>query len=341
MSSLPDQIPPPPHNSAGPKQQTILVVDDEESVRSFLRRLLTHEGYAVDVATDGTSALASVKASAPDVVLLDVNMPGEIDGFGVCRRLRSDVVTRLTPIIVITGQDQRERRLEGIKAGADDFLPKPVDRDELLARVRSLARVKQYTDDLDSAASIIMTLSSMIESRDGYSRGHCSRMANYATGLGRVLGLSDNDLQALYRGGFLHDIGMLAIPDAVLRKLGPLDPEEYDQVKSHPVVGDGLCSHLRSLQPVRPIVRHHHERLDGSGYPDALSGDQIPLLAQIIGVVDVYEAMTTERPYQAAASPDDAIEVLRSHVERGWRRHDLVEAFVAVSRRTFTPPIPA
>jgi len=190
--------------------------------------------------------------------------------------------------------------------------------------------VKRYTDDLDSAASIIMTLAVMIEVRDGYAEGHCHRMANYATTLGRSLRLESEDLQALYRGGFLHDIGMLAIPDHVLRKADPLEPAEHDLIKSHTVVGDALLSNLRSLQAVRPIVRHHHERLDGSGYPDGLQGDHIPLLAQLVSVVDVYDAVTTQRPYQRARRMDEAVEVLRDQVERGWRRHDLVEQFVGL-----------
>lgn len=311
------------------RQQTVLVVDDEESTRSFFRRLLSAEGYAIDFAVDGPSALASVAACSPDVVLLDINLPG-LNGFDVCRRLRQNIATRLTPIIIVTALDARAERVEGLDAGADDFLTKPVDTEELLARVRSLVRLKRYTDDLDSAASIITTLATMIEARDGYSQGHCYRMANYATGLGRALKLSDADLQTLYRGAFLHDIGMLAISDSVLRKAGPLEPEEYELVKSHTVVGDALCSNLRSLRAVRPIIRSHHERLDGSGYPDGLRGDQIPTLAQIVGVVDVYEAVTTQRPYQSPQAVDEAVEVLRSHVERGWRRREIVEAFVAL-----------
>jgi putative two-component system response regulator len=309
------------------KRPTVLVVDDEEGARALLRRLLIADGYDVKLAVDGADALASIADTPPDVVLLDVNMTGGPDGFEVCRRLRNDITTRLTPVVIVTGLQAREDRIKGIEVGADDFLTKPVDNHELLARVRSLSRVKQYTDDLDSAASIIMALASMIESRDGCGEGHCHRMANYATRLGRAFGLEEADLQALHRGGFLHDIGMLAIPDGVLRKAGPLAPEEFELVKSHTVVGDGLCSHLRSLQPVRTIVRHHHERLDGSGYPDHLYGDELPLLAQIMGIVDVYEAVTTQAPYQMAQGPDDAISLLRNQVERGWRRKDLVEAF--------------
>jgi putative two-component system response regulator len=236
----------------------------------------------------------------------------------------------LLPIVLVTGLSAREHRIEGMECGADEFLTKPPDRAELLARVRVLARMKRYTDDLDSAASIITTLAVMIEARDGYGDGHCYRMANYATALGRRMQLDSDDLQALHRGGFLHDIGMLAIPDHILRKAGALDPEEYDLIKSHTVIGDSLCSNLRSLQAVRPIVRHHHERLDGSGYPDHLQGSDIPLVAQITGVVDVFNAVTEQRPYQGTGTVAEGVEVLRQQAERGWRRSDIVEEFVAM-----------
>ena len=172
-----------------------------------------------------------------------------------------------------------------------------------------------------------MTVTAMIEARE-CSPGHCFRMANYATALGRAMRLNDADLKALYRGAFLHDIGMLAIPDTILRKGGRLEPEEYEVIKSHPVVGDTLCKNLRTLHPVRPIVRHHHERLDGSGYPDGLRGDDVPLVAQIVSVVDVFEAITMGREYVAPRSAADAIQVLRHETQVGWRRPDVVERFV-------------
>jgi cyclic di-GMP phosphodiesterase len=304
----------------------VLVVDDEPGVAELLSRLLTREGYDVHVAADGTAALEGIAAHRPHVVLLDVNMPG-MSGIDVCRRIKGDSSTRLTPVVMITGMSQRDKRIEGLEAGADEFLGKPVDAQELLARVRSLARIKRYTDDLDSAASMLMALAVMIEARDGSSEGHCHRMANYATALGRTLSLSEDELQSLHRGGFLHDIGMLAIPDSVLRKSGPLEPEEFALVKSHTVVGETLCRTLRSLDSVRPIVRHHHERFDGSGYPDGLVGDGIPITAQIIGVVDVYDAVTTRRPYQGPHTTEEAIDILRGQARRGSRRPDLVEAF--------------
>jgi putative two-component system response regulator len=309
--------------------QSVLVVDDEQPVRGFLQRVLTGAGFAVDTAFDVPSALDLIHSRPPDVVLLDVNLPGP-SGLDLCRRLRQNRATRLTPVILVTGMTDRATRVEGLDAGADDFLTKPVDTLEMLARVRSLARMKQFTDNLDSATDILLTLASMLEARDGYGEGHCHRMANYATALGRAAHLSESDNQALYRGAFLHDIGMLSVPEATLLKAGPLSPLEMQRVQSHTVIGDQLCGHLKSLHAARPIVRWHHEHLDGSGYPDQLVGDEIPVTAQIVGFVDVYEALTTTRPYQSPRSAEEALVVLRQHVACGWRRSDLVETFASI-----------
>ena len=314
---------------SSPDITRVLVVDDDAAISTLLERFLTHAGYAVQKAADAASTFAAVASYNPDVILLDVVFPGS-NGYAVCERLKQDVMTRLTPVILVTGMTDRESRIRGREAGADDFLTKPIDTQELLARVGSLARLKRYTDDLDSATSIITTLATMIEARDGYTEGHCHRMANYATAVGRTLGLGALDLQALHRGGFIHDIGMLAIPPAVVLRAGPLEPDEFERVKSHTVVGDELCRGLRSLQAVRPIVRHHHERLDGSGYPDGLQGAQVPLLAQIIGIVDVYDAVTQQRPYQRTRSSSEGVQLLRAHVDCGWRDRTIVEAFAEI-----------
>ena len=311
------------------RPHTVLVVDDDAAICRLFERWLVAKGYSVVIANDGEAALDAVRRQPPDVVLLDVAMP-LMNGIEVCRRIKQDGATRLTPVILVSAVDGVADRIEGFAAGADDFLSKPPDSGELLTRVSAVVRVKRYTDDLDSAASIVTTLATMLESRDGHSEGHCHRMANYAAALGRRLNLDADDLQALKRGGMLHDIGMLAIPESVLLKSGPLEPHEFDVVKTHTTVGDSLCANLRSLQAVRPIVRHHHERRDGSGYPDHLHGDHIPLLAQIISIVDVYDAVTTRRTYQGVKSADEAIDVLRSEVDKGWRSHELVEEFVTM-----------
>ena len=307
----------------------VLVVDDEPAHAHLLQRLLARDGYAVDTAGDLDDAVVAIALRNPDVILLDVVLPSG-DGFTFCRQLKLDAATRLTPVIMITALADRESRIKGREAGADDFLTKPVDADELLARVRSVAKLKRYTDDLDSAASIIMALTVMIESRDRYLEGRCHRIANNATAVGRAIGLGSVDLQTLHRGGFLHDVGMLAVPLSVLQKSGQLDSEELALVRTHTIKGDELCRNLRSLQAVRPIIRHHHERLDGSGYPDKLRGDEVPLLAQIIGVVDVFDALTTPRPYQETLTAKQAIRILRDQVDRGWRQHHLVETFIGL-----------
>jgi putative two-component system response regulator len=188
--------------------------------------------------------------------------------------------------------------------------------------------LKRFTDDLDSAEAVLRSLALMVEARDAYTEGHCERLARYATDLGLALGLSEDDVSALGRGGYFHDIGKIALPDSILQKPGALTADEYERMKSHTIIGDRLCGDLRSLHLVRPIVRHHHERLDGSGYPDRLAGDSVPVLAQIIGIVDVFDALTTTRAYRAALPPDEAFRELEREVERGWRRKDLVDAFV-------------
>jgi putative two-component system response regulator len=271
--------------------------------------------------------LQEVERAAPDVILSDIRMP-RLDGFAFCRAVKTNPATRLIPVVLMTGTTEIDDRLSAIEAGADDFLTKPVDQLELEARVRSLMQLKRFTDDLDSAEDVLRSLALMIEARDKGTEGHCERLARYAVRLGERLGLPDDDLAALNRGGYFHDIGKIGIPDAILLKRGPLTPAERVEMQAHPEIGDRLCGNLRSLHKVRAIVRHHHERLDGSGYPDGLRGDEIPLLAQVIGIVDVYDALTTERPYQRALTPEEAFAELRDEVARGWRRADLVEAFI-------------
>jgi len=307
----------------------VLVVEDEAPNLTLLVRLLTVEGYDVRTAVDGESALAAIERDSPDIILLDVELPG-VDGFEVCRRVKQAPATRLTPVVMITGLQAREHRIEAINAGADDCLAKPFDAEELRARVRSLVRLKRYTDDFESAEEVILSLALTIEARDPYTDGHRQRIANYASALGEDLSLANDDLAALNRGGYLHDIGKIAIPDAVLQKPAPLTEAEFDLMKQHTIIGERLCGNLRLLGPVRSIVRHHHERLDGTGYPDGLQGEHVPLLAQIVSIADVYDAITTTRPYRAALSPERAYEELRHDVNYGARRRDLVEAFIAL-----------
>jgi putative two-component system response regulator len=236
----------------------------------------------------------------------------------------------MIPVILVTALSALDDRLRGIDAGADDFLSKPPVFAELEARVRSLIRLKRFTDDLDCAESVILTLGLAIEGRDPGTNGHCQRLAAYATTLGMHLGLSPEHVTALRRGAFLHDVGKIVIPDAVLLKPGRLTPEERELMQQHTVAGDRLCGELRVLENVRPIVRHHHERPDGTGYPDRLRSDGIPMLARVLSVVDVYDALTTERPYKRALPSECAVSVLREEAAKGWLFSDIVEDFIGL-----------
>jgi len=305
----------------------IVVADDLPESLELLSDHLAADGHTVFRASNGAEALDLVHSALPDLVLTDVQMPS-LDGLELCRRIKQDPATRLIPVVLVTGLTDRTARLDGINAGADEFVSKPVNATELRARVRSLVRLKRFTDDLDSAESIIISLAMTVEARDQYTSGHCERMAAYAAALGTHLGLPAEEVAALRRGGYLHDVGKIGIPDAILLKPARLTSEETRRMKDHAAIGENLCGGLRLLKLVRPIVRHHHERLDGSGYPDGLRGDEIPLLAQIMGVVDVFDALSTTRPYRPALTREAACAALREEVAEGWRRGDLVEAFI-------------
>jgi len=307
----------------------ILVADDDDISARYLKRILTREGHHVSVMTTADDVLEACAANPPDLVLIDLVAP-QGQGFEVCRRLKEQAATRLIPVVIVTSQSDRRERLAGIDAGCDDFISKPFDSTELQARIRSLVKLKRYTDDLESAEAIILGLGATIEARDPTTRGHCQRLSHYATTLGRSIGLDQADLDALDRGGFLHDIGKIAVPDRVLLKDGSLDAQESRVMREHPVVGDALCAGLRSLVRVRPIVRHHHERLDGTGYPDGLRNTQVPLLAQIVAIVDVFDALTTERPYRTALPKPDAVGILMDEAAKGWRDRALVDEFAAL-----------
>ncbi|HWQ02973.1 MAG TPA: response regulator, partial [Candidatus Nitrosotenuis sp.] len=204
---------------------TIVVADDVEANRELLAAMLEPQGYSVLRAGNGQEALELVRANGVDLVLLDVVMPVH-SGFAVCRALKTDPVTRLIPVVLVTGLSNKEDRIKGIEAGADDFLNKPVHREELLARVRSLLRLKHFTDELENAETVLFSLALSIEAKDPYTEGHCDRLSQYSVALGMQLGLPEELIVALRRGGIVHDIGKVAIPEHILLKPGPLTPEE-------------------------------------------------------------------------------------------------------------------
>lgn len=316
-----------------PVQETrtsrVLVADDTQAICDLFRRLLTTDGHEVISVGDGVSALAAVHEQHPDVVLLDVNMP-ELDGLEVCRRLKADPETRLTPVVLITGLSDLSDRIKGIEAGADEFLSKPVHPHELRARVASLSRMKHLINALDSAEAAFLALALTVEARDPMTNGHCERLAEHAVLLGRALGLPPADLHALNRGGYLHDVGKVGVPDAVLLKPGPLTAAEFAVMQRHPEIGDRVCAPLQSLRHVRPIILCHHERLNGSGYPAGLRGDDVPVLAQIVAIVDVYDALTSPRPYRPALTQEDATRHLLREAQEGKFADRYVEAFLDI-----------
>ena len=305
---------------------TILVADDHESARDIVERMLRTHGYRVLSASDGQQALAFLQEEPIDLALIDVVMPGQ-SGFAICRAAKDRPETRLTPIVLITGLGRAEDRVRGIEAGADDFLIKPVRKEELLARVKSLVRIKRFTDELESAEAVVFTLAASIEAKDPYTEGHCDRMSQYSVALGERLGLSEEDCIALRCGGVVHDIGKVAVPERVLLKPGALDIHERELMQAHTVIGERICAPLKLFRQVLPIIRGHHERQDGSGYPDHLRGGEIPLVARVLQTADIYDALTTDRPYRKALSSERAFAILRDEVRRGWWDGTLVNEF--------------
>ena len=298
-------------------RQKVLIVDDEDAIRWTLSRILTKEGHEVSTAADGEEALAVFEKVRPDLVLVDVMMP-KLDGFEVCERLKSSPETRLTPVVIVTSSTTSESRVRGIEAGADDFIGKPFERVELTARVRSLLRLKRYTDELEQAETVVFALARSIEGKDPCTNGHCERLSHYAEKLGIRLALSEEERTALRRGGVVHDVGKVAVADSILLKNGPLDADEMAVMRQHPIVGERICAALKSFRLVLPIIRSHHEKRDGSGYPDGLRGDDIPLLARVVQVVDVFDALTSVRPYKPAFTMDRAMQIMQQEVERGF-----------------------
>jgi putative two-component system response regulator len=307
----------------------ILAVDDSALDREILKDMLTGEGYQVSTAGDGEEALAKVANEPPDLILLDVIMP-TVSGYEVCRRLKSDAHTILIPVVLITSLQATEERIKGIEAGADDFLSKPFNRQELMTRVRSLLKLKRHTDELENAETVLFSLALSVEAKDPYTIGHCDRLARYSVALGRRLGMSAEYLKALHRGGILHDVGKIGIPDSILLKPDRLTPDERTVMQAHPVIGERICTPLRSLRLVLPIIRHHHERWDGSGYPDRLAGEAIPLTARILQVVDLFDAFTTQRPYKPAFPLEKTLALMREETAKGWWDARLIESLLSL-----------
>ncbi len=313
------------------ERRTVLVVDDEAGNREVLYEILTDLGHEVVLAEDGFKALVQVEREFPDLILLDISMPG-MSGIEVCQLVKRDPKTRLIPLVLLTGRGEREIRIAGLEAGADDFFQKPFDLLELTTRIRSLLDLKRFTDELEHAEAMITSLALAVEARDSYTGGHCTRLAKAAVELGHRLGVGQDELRVLRLGGFLHDLGKLSVPDPILLKPGPFTEEERVVMRAHPVTGEQLCQPLNSLAAVRPVIRHHHERWDGSGYPDGLAGDGIPLTAQILGLVDVFDALTTQRPYKPPFTREESVKILEKEGVNDFWEPKLLAEFLRLVR---------
>ena len=296
--------------SSPPDRPTILVVEDDAHIRDVLSGLLATLGYRLLMAASAEQALDALNVVSPDLVLTDVHL-GAMSGVELCARLKADPRYELMPVVILTAIDDLEARVAGLAAGADDFFTKPVAFVELRTRLAALLRVRLLLNQLERAEAVITTLALTIEARDPYTLGHCDRLSRYAVAVGEALGLDPEMVRSLRLGGYLHDLGKISVPDGILLKPGPLGPEEWKIMRTHPDLGRRLVEPIPFLRGAVPIVYHHHERWDGTGYPVGLRGETIPLSARIFAVADAFDAMTFDRPYSVAISFEAARQEIR------------------------------
>jgi putative two-component system response regulator len=310
-----------------PAGQRVLVVDDNPFIRSLLQHGLAQEGYRVAAAEDGLEALEEVRREPPGLILLDIDLP-RLPGDEVCRRLKSDPATQLIPIVMVTAQAALDTKLAAWEHGADDYLTKPFHLVEVLARCRSLLRIRRLIEERDSAEAVVFALARAVEAKSPFTHGHSERVTDLAVALAGAVHIEACQRELLRKGGLLHDIGKISIPDAILDKPGALTPEEYDLIKTHPAQGAHIVEPLVSVRDAVPLIRWHHERIDGRGYPDGLRGDDIPLLVRILSVCDVYDSLASDRPYRRAMPPERCRKVLCEEAAGGGLDPDLVAIFL-------------
>ncbi len=319
----------------GDPQSTVLILDQVDVNRCLLRSILKSEHYRILESRRAPEALCLLAHEKVDLVILDLMMPG-MSGPDFCRTVKADRRTQLVPVLMVTSVQGVENEVAGIASGADEFLIKPLHPAVVRARVKAMLRTKAAVDSLEEAETILFALAQAVEQRDQYTAGHCQRLAWFSVSLGAALGLPRPQLLALHRGGFLHDIGKIAVPDFVLHKRGQLTEDEWKIMRTHPLKGEEICRPMKSLASVLPVIRNHHERWDGGGYPDGLRGNHIPLEARILQVADIYDALTTDRPYKQAFTPKAALAVMNEEAARGWRDPQLLTAFTKLHHTGIT-----
>ena len=309
---------------------SVLILDSVEINRRVLRGMLKNGAYRILEAKRPSEAFEMVAHEKVDLVIVDLMMP-EMSGLEFCRKLKTERRTQFIPILMLTSIQSVESEVAGISSGADEFLVKPLQPQVVRTRVRAMLRNKTLIDSLEEAETILFALAQSVEQRDRHTGQHCQRLAAYSMTLGRMLGLPPADIRSLHRGGYLHDIGKISIPDSILFKPGSLTDDEWDVMRKHTTMGEQICMPMKSLSGVLPIIRNHHERWDGTGYPDGLRGEDIPLLARILQIADIYDALTSNRPYKAAFPHEQAINIMSDEAKRGWRDKRIVSLFAEIS----------
>jgi len=306
----------------------------------LIQQLLAAEGHEVVVARDGQEALEQVSHQHPDLIILDLELP-RVHGYEVCRRLKEDPATRLIPIVVVTGQIDHDAKLRCWEVGADDFITKPFRCLEVIVRCRALLRTKRLVDERDSSERVVFAFARVVEAKSPYTHGHSERVADYALALASQLGLPESEWETLRCGALLHDIGKVSIPDEILNKPGVLTPAEFEIMKRHTIHGVRIVEPLASIRDALPLIRWHHERLDGCGYPDGLKADDIPLIVRLLRVVDVYDSLASARPYRNAIPHPQCLEILRKEAATGGMDPELVEQFCQVLGTTALIGLPS
>jgi putative two-component system response regulator len=308
---------------------TILIVDPENSAARGLRPLIESQGYHVIRAGSSSAGLELLDSCAADLAILATGSPAG-DELQFCRGLREQSRMELIPVLVISSATDAGHEIDCMAAGADGYLSRPYPPELLYARLRSMLRHKAVVDQREESQTILLALAQAVEHRDNITAGHCDRLATLCVAMGIAMDLPGPHLLALHRGGYLHDIGKIGVPDAVLFKPGPLNEEEWRIMRTHPAKGEEICRPMKCLEPVLPIIRSHHERWDGSGYPDRLAGQNIPLLARVLQFADIYDALTSERSYKAAMGSADALRVMQEETNRGWHDPELMALFLRI-----------
>jgi putative two-component system response regulator len=296
-----------------------LVVDDDPGQLELQVEILREIPSSVLLtARSGEEALAVMRQHELDLLLLDKRLP-DIDGDDLLHIIREEQGNHLLPIIMVTGMGDSENLRNSLSLGANDYIKKPFNTVELLSRAKAALEKKQLVDQLDNAESVLFTLAKMVEARDPNTGEHCNRLVKTSLLLGRAVGLEEWELNALKKGAILHDIGKIGIPDSILLKPGPLTEGEWRIMRRHAEIGAELCAQLNSIRDAVPIIRHHHERWDGSGYPDKLRGNEIPRVARIFQCADIYDALRYKRAYSDPLSVEEIIGIFQQELDRGWR----------------------